>query len=61
MKDDPHGKIVAEVLKPVLDSGCDEQAVPRFKRLPLTVMEQHAPPADDDVDFVLFVRRLPIR
>jgi hypothetical protein len=61
VEDHPNGEILAEVLEMVVGSRGDEEAIAWLERFSLAVVEQDALTAYDDVDLILFVRRLPVR
>src|SRR5262245_25020384 len=61
VEDHPDGEVVGEILEPVLGTGGDEHHIARPERIAPAIVEQDAAPADDRVDLVLVVRRLPVR
>jgi len=61
VEDHPHGEVLAEVLETMLGPCGHEQKIARLERVPLAVVKQDAPAADDDVDLVLRMRRLLVR
>jgi hypothetical protein len=57
----PQGQIVASVLELMLGRRSHEQDVARLERIPLAVVNEHPPAANDEVNLVLRVRRLLAR
>src|SRR5215469_18525218 len=56
VKHHPHFQIVAAVFEAMLDAAADKHQISGLECVGLTVMDQNAPAADDNVDFVLLVR-----
>ena len=54
----PHKQVVARILESVLGCGGHEKQVAHLESLPLAIVKQNAPPANHEVDLVLFVRCL---
>src|SRR5262249_39048234 len=61
VEDPPYQEVITAVFKPVFGRGGNEQEIACFELVPLAVVKQNASPANDDVNFVLLVRRLYIR
>lgn len=55
VKHAPHGKILGNVLDLVLDSGSHEQEVTCLERFTLTIVQEHSPATNDEVNLVLRV------
>jgi hypothetical protein len=57
----PQGQIVISVLELMLGPRSHEQDVAWLERVPLVVVNEHSPAANDEVNLVLCVRRLLAR
>jgi len=57
----PHREILGKVLELMLDSRSHEEEVARLKRVPFAIMNKQPSTANDEVNLILCVRRLPAR
>src|SRR5580765_5962500 len=57
----PQGEILGKVLVMMLNSRSHEQKVPCLERVPLAIVNENSSAANDDINLVLYVRRLLVR
>jgi hypothetical protein len=61
VENDPHSRVLGKVLEMVLGSSSHEQQVACLECVSLAVVNEDASPTDDDIEFILCVRRLLVR